>query len=147
MRSDCRKRQKDLALTEGRPVAVATTANARQSTSYTITPQLGALPRVAQSTLMSLLLATPLNRMRVAQLRGVEGATGSLSTFSLHDRRSVSIQYNEADVKFPKVTASADLVIGARRVLAATKRLMEQTGTFLCPVRRGAKHRASTPFT
>ena len=41
VRSDCRKRQKDLALAEGRPEAAAATADAGASTSNTTTLQLG----------------------------------------------------------------------------------------------------------
>ena len=56
MKSNCRNRQKDLALTEGWTVAAATTAGAGEATL-----QLGALPRIAQSTSMNLVFATLLN--------------------------------------------------------------------------------------
>ena len=46
-----------------------------------------------------------MQRVRLATATGeaVEAATGKRSTFSLHDGRSVSIRYNEADEKFPIV--------------------------------------------
>ena len=43
--ADGRKRQKDLALTAGRPMAAMTTTDAGQAANVTITPQLAALPR------------------------------------------------------------------------------------------------------
>ena len=61
VRADCRKRQKDLATAEGRPVAATTAAGAGQSASNMITPQIGALPRHEQYTSKSFFFATPLN--------------------------------------------------------------------------------------
>ena len=55
MKSDYRRRQKNLAHTEGRPVAAAATADLGQTANNTATPQLGALPRVDP---MSFLLDT-----------------------------------------------------------------------------------------
>ena len=44
-------------------------------------------------------------RLTTATGEAVEAATGKRSTFSLHDGRSVSIRYTEADVTFPTVVA------------------------------------------
>ena len=45
-------------------------------------------------------------RLTTATGEAVDTATGKRSVISLHDGRSVSIRYNEADVKFPIVRVS-----------------------------------------
>ena len=89
------KRKKDLALAEGRPVSVDDSAVSCSTTALeqvffpegTMTTQ--------STTTMRNLSGPPL-----------EVASGTRSIFSLHDGRSVSILYNEADVKFPVASVS-----------------------------------------